>query len=329
MLCIRGAGFPGPHLKRPLNKRGRYPLFLAGLFVGCSTLTIAPMNDLPVFAPGQTVDVDGVVINYTSSTLISQDPTLVLIHGFGASLETWHDIYPALSTRFQVVRLDLRGHGFSSKPEDDKYSLDDQARLVTAFINKLGLRQVVLVGHSLGGGVALLAYLQSQDRRTDFETVGLVLIDSAGYPQELPFFVTTIRNPITRFFAYLLSPQFRAQLLLERVFSVKSRITADRVHRYAYFFDLPGSRNALKQTAKYIVPRNIDKLVGRFKQIAVPTLIVWGEQDSAVPIENAHRFNQDIGNSRLKVLPQTGHVPHEERPEQVLEALADFMKVFQ
>lgn len=252
-----------------------------------------------------------------------------MIHGFGASLETWHDVYPTLKTRYRVVRLDLKGHGFSSKPEDEEYSLDDQARLVIAFISKLGLKRVVLVGHSLGGGVALLTHLRAQDHKPEFEIVGLVLIDSAGYPQELPFFVRTIRNPITRFFAYLLSPEFRAQLLLERVFSVTSRVTADRVHRYAYFFDLPGSREALKRTAKYIVPPNIDELVGRFEQITVPTLIVWGEQDSAIPLEYAHRFNRDIKNSRLKILRETGHVPHEERPEQVLEALGEFLMVLQ
>ena len=305
------------------------PLLAAGIFVGCSMTTIAPMNNLPELAPARSVDVDGIAINYTSSATAPQDVTLVLIHGFGASLETWHDIYPTLSTRYPVVRLDLKGHGFSSKPQDEKYSLAEQARLVMAFINKLGLKRVVLVGHSLGGGVALLTYLQHQDKNTSLEIVGLVLIDSAGYPQQLPFFVTTIRNPITSFFAYLMSPERRAQLLLERIVSVKSRVTAERIHRYAYFFDLPGSRNALKQTARYIVPSNVDELVGRFKQILVPTQIIWGEQDSVVPVENAYRFNNDIRNSKLTVLPQTGHIPHEERPNQVLEALGEFIKVVQ
>ena len=296
------------------------------IFVGCSMTPIISMNNLQVLTPARSIDVDGIAINYTSSATTPEDVTLVLIHGFGASLETWHDIYPTLSTRFPVVRLDLKGHGFSSKPQDDKYSLDEQARLVIAFINKLGIKRVVLVGHSLGGGVALLTYLQHQDKKANFEIAGLVLIDSAGYPQKLPFFVSTIQNPITRFFAYLMSSERRAQLLLERIVSVKSKITAERIYRYAYFFDLPGSRNALKQTARYIVPSNVDELVEMFKQILVPTLIIWGEQDSVVPVENAYRFNSDIKNSKLIVLPQTGHIPHEERPDQVLEALGEFMK---
>jgi pimeloyl-ACP methyl ester carboxylesterase len=103
-------------------------------------------------------------------------------------------------------------------------------------------------------------------------------------------------------------------------------VTPERVHRSAYFFDLPGSRNALEQTAKQIVPPNIDQLILRFRQISVPTLIIWGERDSVIPVENAHRFDQDIKTSRLTVSPETGHMPHEERPEQVLKELGDFLR---
>ncbi|MBI3042899.1 MAG: alpha/beta fold hydrolase [Betaproteobacteria bacterium] len=138
------------------------------------------MNNLPVLTPGQTADLDGVAVNYTSNVKDPEDVTLILIHGFGASLESWHGVHPALSAQFPVVRLDLKGHGFSSKPKHDKYSLDEQARLVTAFINKLGLKRVVLVGHSFGGGVALLTFLQRQDRRASFDIAGLILIGSAG-----------------------------------------------------------------------------------------------------------------------------------------------------
>jgi len=283
------------------------------------------MRNLPTLAPSQIIYVDGIALNYTSSVKAHENATLVLIHGFGASLETWHDLYTPLSTQFPVVRLDLKGHGFSSKPEDGNYTLDEQARLVIAFITRLGLKRVVLVGHSFGGGVALLTYLRTLDQKPSFDIVGMVLIDSAGYPQPLPFFVRALRNPVTRFFTYLMSPEFRARFLLKRVFSVTSQVTPERVHRYAYFFDLPGSRNALEQTAQYIVPPNIDQLVLRFSQVSIPTLIIWGERDNVIPVENAQRFNQDIKSSKLAVFPETGHVPHEERPEQVLKELGDFL----
>jgi len=301
-------------------------LWLIATLLAVSAVRVhALTDDLPRLAPARSLEVGGVAINYDASLLSSTAPTLVLIHGFGASLETWNDIYPALRTKYSVVRLDLKGHGFSSKPNDEQYSMEDQARLVAAFITKLGLKTVVLAGHSYGGGVALVTYLQAQNSKTSTNIAGLILISSAGYPQELPFFIETLRNPVARFFAYLQSPHTRSRYVLNRIFTVTSRVTADRVHRYAYFSDLPGSRTALERTARYIIPPNIDELNSHIRSISVPTLILWGAQDTVVPPENALRFHREIKNSWLKMLPQTGHVPQEERPEQVIDALSEFM----
>lgn len=252
-----------------------------------------------------------------------------MIHGLGASLESWNDVYEPLSALYQVVTIDLKGHGFSAKPDDDNYTVHDQARLVVGFITALELKRVILVGHSLGGGVALLTYFESQDRMPSFEITGMVLIDSAGYPQSFPFFVTAIQNPLTRFFMYLASPELRARFLLERVFSVTAQITPDRVYRYAFFYDLPGSHHALEQTVKDIVPANIDELLKRYKCIEIPTLIIWGERDPVIPITSAYRFHEDITNSEITVFDGTGHVPHEERPKEFLERVVEFLRQLQ
>lgn len=284
------------------------------------------MDKLPILAPAETANVGGLTLNFTSCQSSSEAPTLVLIHGFGASLESWHDIHPALCAVCPVVRLDLKGHGFSDKPPDRAYSPEDQARLVDAFIESIGLKQVVLAGHSLGGAVALLTCLRNQARATTYRIMGLVLIDSAGYPQPLPLYVRYLRNPLTRTLGYLLSPEHRAHLLLKRIFFVHAQITPERIYRYAYFLDLPGSRNALKQTARQVVPENLEDVVARFKHIDVPALIIWGQQDGVVPLENGHRFHSDLRKSTLKLLPDTGHVPHEERPAEVAAMICDFMR---
>jgi pimeloyl-ACP methyl ester carboxylesterase len=88
----------------------------------------------------------------------SGDETFVLLHGFGTSLQTWHDVRPALARRGRVVMLDLKGFGLSSKPRDGAYSPPDQADIVAAFISDRKLSGIVLVGHSYGGGVAVLAH---------------------------------------------------------------------------------------------------------------------------------------------------------------------------
>jgi pimeloyl-ACP methyl ester carboxylesterase len=295
---------------------------IAALLVLPAVHAHALTEDPPRLTPARSLEVNGVTINYDASLSPSTAPTLVLIHGFGASLETWNDIYPALRTKYSVVRLDLKGHGFSSKQQ---YAMEDQARLLAGFITRLGLKRVVLAGHSFGGGVALVTYIHAQNTKAASDIAGLILISSAGYPQELPFFVETLRNPVARFFAYLQPAPTRSRYVLNKIFTVNSRVTPDRVHRYAYFSDLPGSRAALERTARYIVPPNIEELNSHIRNISVPTLILWGAQDTVVPTENALRFNREIKNSRLKMLPQTGHVPQEERPEQVIDTLSEFL----
>lgn len=288
-------------------------------------MTNSHSKKISSLAPDHSISVNGININYTSNILSKGQPTLILIHGFGASLETWTDLYPLLCKNYSVVRLDLKGAGFSSKPQDSQYGPEDQARLILAFLRNLKLTNVVLVGHSLGGGIALLTYFESIVQK-DINIQGLVLVDSAGYSQPLPFFVSAVRNPITRCLSDLTSPQFRARLVLEKIFEVKAKVTPERIERYAFFLDTPGNGYALNQTAQQILPHNLSQLASQFPTINVPTLIVWGENDPVIPVENGRRFNREIRNSRLIVIPDTGHVPQEERPEEFFTAIDTFMK---
>jgi pimeloyl-ACP methyl ester carboxylesterase len=276
--------------------------------------------------PACTVDIDNININYTENILSDEHLTVVLIHGFGASLETWSDIYPLLCPFYSVIRMDLKGSGFSSKPKDSQYSPSDQALLLLKFLKELRQTNVVLVGHSLGGGVALLTYFESLLLTQGISVKGLILIDSAGYSQSLPFFVSTVQNPVTRFVSHLMSPEQRVRFVLNKIIKLKRRVTPDRVRRYSYFLDKPGSRYALYQTAKQIVPRNVSELSSKFSTISVPTLILWGADDPVISVEYGHRFNQDIPNSRLVVLADTGHIPQEERPSETFSAMNQFLK---
>lgn len=274
--------------------------------------------------PSQTAIVDGIQINFSASLCSVDDLTLVFVHGFGTSLESWYDIYPALTADFSVVRLDLKGSGFSEKPLDTKYSISDQATILAKFLLHLRLKRIVLVGHSLGGAVSLLTYL-GQDSKKELEIVALILIDSAGFSQKLPFFISSLRNPVTRLVSRLLSPEYRVRLVLEYEMVVKSQITPARIERYAHFLRFPGTEFALAQTAKYIVPEDAESIAHRFAGIAAPTLLIWGENDPVIPLEHAKRFHALIKNSELVVLPNTGHIPHEERPQMVIELIRKFI----
>jgi pimeloyl-ACP methyl ester carboxylesterase len=275
--------------------------------------------------PDRSVSIDGTTLNYTASLKPGPTATLVLIHGFGASLESWYDVYPRLAAEFSVARVDLKGSGFSSKPDDAKYSVHDQATLLVRFLAAIGLTDVVLIGQSLGGGVALLTHLRAAEQRSSFRVSGLVLIDSTGYRQKLPFLVAAIRNPLFRVLASVTPPWVIARFVLKRMFSVKSRVTKERVYRYAYFFDLPGALDAFIATGRQIVPADADRMEQQFRSIRVPTLIIWGANDPIIPVSHAHRFHADIAGSELRILEDTGHVPHEERPDVVADLISTFV----
>ena len=313
------------------SKTGPRPLIsailklLALLLSGCSTIAPMTTDAQYNFKPSQALQVDGVSINFQASLRDNLDTVVVMVHGFGENLESWDDIYPALASEFSVVRLDLKGSGFSSKPAQETYSPVDQAKVLLGFIKSMGLRRVVLVGHSLGGAICLISYLQNLDAKSDLSIVGLVLVDAAVYAQRFPFFISALRNPITRFFSGLLPAESRVRLVLDYAMEVKSQITPKKVQSYSYFLKLPGAEFALAQTAKYIVPKNGANIAARFPEVKVPTLIIWGKDDKVIPLENGYRLHAAIAASEMIVLPETGHVPNEERPKEVIKLVKQFL----
>jgi pimeloyl-ACP methyl ester carboxylesterase len=251
-------------------------------------------------------------------------PPLLLLHGFGASIESWRDVQPMLEARHRLYLVDMKGFGRSSKPNDKRYSIADQAEIICALIRHLQLDNFGLVGHSYGGAVAMLTYLNLKSSGPQISK--LVLLDAPGYPQHFPFFITILRAPILNRLSLNLTPaSTRARFILDHIFWDKTRVTNERVHRYAQFFDLPGSHDALVDSARQLVPSDPSILSGRISQIKVPTLILWGRRDPLVELWQAQRMNKEIENSRLEILENCGHVPQEERPEDTAELLIRFL----
>ena len=275
-----------------------------------------------------TTELNGISINFEHRiNPKASGATVVLVHGFGASLESWNDIIDSLSARHSVLRFDLRGHGRSAKPIDQAYSLADQAQILKSLISKLALGQVHLVGHSYGGGVVLMSYLSELgNNRTTTAVRSLVLIDSAGYRQDFPFFITAVEKPALQFLANLFPATIRARVLLTKIMKVQAQVSDERIHRYAKYFDLPGSSHAIGEAARALIPPDIDMWIAKYKEIAVPCQIIWGEEDPAIPVEMGYRFAQDIAASKISVLAHTGHIPHEERPDEVISILLKFFK---
>ena len=271
----------------------------------------------------RTVIIRGTSIHYESSTppVDQGRPTLVLIHGFGATLQTWDDVLPRLEATHPILRLDLKGFGLSGRPADQRYSVEDQADLVADLVRQASPGAVVLVGHSYGGAAAILA-----ERKLGGLVRGLVLIDAASYAQRLPFFVTCYRHALTRWAVARASAAFRSRFVLTRLFVDKTRVNEERVERYARAMRMPGSDAASARVAEQILPASFADVTRAIQAIGVPTLVIWGDSDRAVPLRFAHRLHEHIRGSRLAVLHACGHMPHEERPEEVLSILEPFLR---
>ena len=246
---------------------------------------------------------------------------LIMLHGFGASSYSFSKIIPELSKYFTIYAFDLKGFGDSPKPDDHRYSVYDQALLVDQYLKKHHLDKVILLGHSYGGGVALSLALMDPKRFAK-----LVLIDSASYDQQLPKLIRWLQIPVLgKLGFYLIPATVEVKESYKYAFYDNRKIPEDIVKEYARNLYKPNARKVYLQTVENLIPEDIEKISRRYKTIQIPTLIVWGANDIVIRKEKAYRLHRDIPHSQLKIIPRCGHIPHEEKPQETLKLLEDFL----
>jgi len=251
---------------------------------------------------------------------------IVALHGFGASVFTWRDVIGTMAASHRVYAVDLKGAGQSPKPSDGLYSMRDQAALILDLIDQRQLRGLTLVGHSFGGGVALLTALALIQTRPGVLT-SLVLFDAPAYRQPFPWFINSLRVPVLGPLSQWVLPlESQVRQVLRTAFEDDDLVTGAIVQAYAAPLRMAGGRSALRETAKQIVPPDIDTISAQYGSIDVPTLLVWGRQDAIVPLATGERLHNAIASSRLVVIDRCGHVPHEEAPDRVRPILSEFLR---
>jgi pimeloyl-ACP methyl ester carboxylesterase len=306
-----------------LSKKAVLFFFLLLLTAGCYHFPAPPGNLGQDWGEQKTFDYQGLKINYYEA---GQGQPLILLHGFGASAYTWRLLGPKLAEDNKIFTIDLKGHGFSDKPQDGKYAVSDQADMVAAFIKERHLQDTVLIGNSMGGAVALMTYFKLR-AETPACIQGLVLIDSAGYPQKMPFFISMAQHPwLSALGSKLLSPRFITGMVLRKCYFNRDKITDEMIDTYAYYGSLPGASEAVRQTALQIMPANVEAMIAQYKTVRVPTLIIWGQEDQVVPLEVGRNFKRDIPDAELVILPRCGHIPQEEEPLETRRLIQDFLK---
>lgn len=299
------------------------------VFSGCSQgYTMSPMT-CDIFQPGKMAEASpGIYLNYeVDGEETSERSAVVFLHGFGASLRNWDDIRPLLPGTTRRYFVDLKGCGFSAKPDDTSYSVADHADLILGFLDKLDLRSVVLVGHSYGGAVSLVLVQRLQDRGEGSRLRGLVLIDSAGYTDNSTYPLNFLSTPfVGSAIVNLVPPRVQVRETLERAFFDSSKIRPVNMARYACQYERPGYRRSLLRSAQQAVPKDSSAFQDRFLEVPVETLIIWSANDTMIPLAHGQRFHSVLPKSSLSVIERCGHLPHEECPERTAMLVAEYLQ---
>ena len=265
------------------------------------------------------------MINLYYETYGSGDP-IVFLHGLGASIYTWRKVKDPLSADNKLFLIDLKGFGKSPKPRDDRYSIVDQADLVYQLIVENDLRDLTVVGNSYGGAVSLLLSIRLC-AETPNRLSKLILIDSAGYNKLLPWFVRVLRMPILGWLIVHLAPaRMLANTVLKEAYYDDLLITAADIEAYANPLEMENGRYALLEAANQAIPEGFEGWIAKYPTISVPTLILWGEFDTVIPVEIGQMLDAAIPCSKLITIPNTGHIPQEETPIPTIALIQDFLK---
>ena len=249
---------------------------------------------------------------------------VVFIHGFGASLYTWRKtLAPVLDAGYRVIAFDNRGFGFSDKPAPQEggtahYTNGAYARLVVALLDSLDLPAAVLVGHSMGGAIAAEVAVRYPDR-----VRGLVLIDAAGFGVRFPPVLKVGRWPGAGRVAATLRGRWMTEQVLRSTYADPSKVTDEDVDQYYGPVAEPGYDRALRGVLRQF---RFDTLVGRLGALAAPTLVVWGAEDSWIPVRVGSRLATELPRGAFVIVPRTGHAAADESPDEVNALLIPFLK---
>jgi pimeloyl-ACP methyl ester carboxylesterase len=267
--------------------------------------------------PSEFLEVLGVRL-HVRDTGPKAAPTLILLHGFGASLHTWDAWASVLERNFRVVRFDLPGAALTGPDPSGDYRDARSVAILNALMDRLGIEKASFVGNSMGGRLAWWFAAKNPARVNK-----LVLISPDGFASpgfaygqapDVPFTLELMRFVLPR-------SLLRANLVL--AYADPTRLSAEQVATYYDLMRAPGVRSAMLDRLRQTI---LQPPLPVLRTIQAPTLLLWGQQDAMIPISNAQDYLAAIPNCELVVLPHLGHVPQEEDPAVSLAPVVEFLK---
>jgi len=248
-------------------------------------------------------------------------PVLLLLHGSNASLHTWEPWAKLLAGDFRVVTVDLPGHGLTGAVPGGDYSQKGMAAFVLEFAAALELKSFAIGGNSMGGGVAARFVIENPGIAT-----ALVLVDAAGQPSARPrdpgIGFTLARMPVVQQILPYAGSRAIYASSLRQAFADDGLVTDAMIDRYALLNRMAGTRQA---TLKRFQLDPDLTLEARASEISIPTLILWGDQDTLIPVDAGEAWKAKVKGAQLIVYPGVGHLPMEETSEKSATDVAKFL----
>lgn len=269
-----------------------------------------------VSKPGREVHVDGVRLHYVEA---GEGPPLLLLHGLNGSTFSFRLLMPYLALHFRTIALDLKGFGYSDRPPDGDYSLGEQARLVAGFLDALAIDKAFVLGHSLGGAVAMRLALGYPER------VERLILVSAADDSELRRGLRSarlIRPVLPVVAAFTLQNQRFRRVSLRSACYDPAFVTPELMEGYLAPTRIRGHLRAL---GSLMVDRRLDAPLD-VTAMTQPTLIIWGTADRWMPFVHGERLRSLIRGASLVLVEKAGHLVLEEQPEECSRAIIGFLK---
>jgi pimeloyl-ACP methyl ester carboxylesterase len=255
-------------------------------------------------------------------------PPVVLIHGMLNSSSHWQAVARQLASGYRVVAPDLIGHGDSAAPRGD-YSLGAHAASIRDLLAAIGIERATIVGHSLGGGVAMQFFYQFPQR-----VERLVLISSGGLGREVSPMLRTAALPGV---SGLLSLAMRARVVdglwaggaRMRERGIGAGVYAQAIARALRPLANADAREAFLHTLRAVIDvkgQRVSATDRLYLLESIPTMIVWGERDNTIPLEHGRKAHESIPGSRFRTLAKAAHFPHLDDSDGLAEVLREFLE---
>jgi uncharacterized protein (TIGR04551 family) len=281
------------------------------VLAGCPSFHAQPLPDPP---PSATfVDVDGVHVRYREA---GAGPAVVMIHGYGASLDSWAPVIPAVAPNHRVIAVDLKGFGWTSRPDGD-YGPAAQAELVWHVLDKLRVTNVAIVGHSWGSSVALAMAVQQPGR-----TSRVALYDAYVYDDQVPSFFRWASVPGLGELLFGLYYTERIEDRAPLAYHDERWVTQPRIDRVEQDLGRSGTVAAALATAR---GHHFAALHDKLQSFTKPVLLLWGENDEVTPVRFGYRLVNELHDARMKTYPRCGHIPMVEAQRASTRDLVEFL----